>query len=283
MATYNVGNIEVGAVGNVTSGLQSLDKVINKLDEVKSNLTKSKSGTDKVNDSFNKLNNTVSKVSKSTSSLFNLGKLYFLINYSKRVIGSIVRIVQVASDYTEILNKFQVSFGDLYEQSIDYVNRLSKAYGMSKNTLMDYSSTFNNMLKSLKGLTDETSQRLSFTLTQLALDYSSLFNQSIESTMLAFQSMLSGQIRPIRSVSGIDTSETSIFAIYKELGGTKTMRQLNQLEKRLLRIIAVEQQMMKAGAIGDFARTINCSPFKKLKGKLFVNARKSGVTAMCCC
>ena len=63
--------------------------------------------------------------------------------------------------------------------------------------------------------------------------------------------------RSIRSVSGYDVSETSIFNIYKELGGTKTMRQLDQIEKRLLRIIAVQQQMEQTQALGDFAKTIN--------------------------
>lgn len=35
------------------------------------------------------------------------------------------------------------------------------------------------------------------------------------------------------------------------------MRQLSQLEKRLLRIIALQQQMEATGAVGDFAKTIN--------------------------
>lgn len=39
--------------------------------------------------------------------------------------------------------------------------------------------------------------------------------------------------------AGYDVSETSLYNIYKEIGGTKTMRQLDQNEKRLLRIIAL--------------------------------------------
>lgn len=35
------------------------------------------------------------------------------------------------------------------------------------------------------------------------------------------------------------------------------MRQLDQLEKRLLKIIAVQQQMERTGAVGDFEKTIN--------------------------
>ena len=34
------------------------------------------------------------------------------------------------------------------------------------------------------------------------------------------------------------------------------MRQLSQLEKRLLRIIAVQQQMQATGTVGDYAKTI---------------------------
>lgn len=91
--------------------------------------------------------------------------------------------------------------------------------------------------------------------------------------------------RQIRTTAGYDVSEASIYALYKELGGTKTMRQLDQLEKRLLRIIALQKQMGDTGALGDFAKTINfCGSNKKLLDKLFVNASKSGViTNNCYC
>lgn len=304
MANYNVGNIEISATAKTNDTIAKLDKIIAKLQEVKdvqrknkssqsgvnSELDKTKSKTDKNtnaqkkhNQEINKTNKLAKSLSSSFKGIFNLGKLYALVNYTKRFITFTVRLITYASDYVEILNKFQVSFGKLTDDNLQFIEKLSNAYGFSKSTLMDYQSTFNNMLKSLEGLTDETSAQLSRTLTQMAIDYSSLFNQSIESTMLAFQSMLSGSIRPIRSVSGFDVSETSIFAVYQELGGTKTMRQLTQLEKRLLRIIAVQKQMQEVGAVGDFYRTINCSPTEKSLGKLFVNASKSGVIAKCYC
>lgn len=277
MANYNVGNIEISATAKTNDTIAKLDKIIDKLQEVKDVQSKSKSSQSGVNKELDKtktkidknansqkkhkqeVDNTkksMSSLSSSLKGIFNLGKLYALVNYTKRFITFTVRLITYASDYVEILNKFQVSFGKLTDENLQFVEKLSSAYGFSKSTLMDYQATFNNMLKSLEGLTDETSAQLSRTLTQMAIDYSSLFNQSIESTMLAFQSMLSGSIRPIRSVSGFDVSETSIFAVYQELGGTKTMRQLTQLEKRLLRIIAVQKQMQEVGAVGDFYRTI---------------------------
>lgn len=251
MANYNVGNIEIGAVVNDQTAIAKLDSLISKVEQVKNVQTKNVTQQNAFNKSLSKSSTLASQLKNS----FNLGKLYFLINYSKRFIQFATKMVTIASDYVEVLNKFQVSFGELTEENLEFVDKITKAYGFSRNTIMDYQSTFNNMLKSLDGLTDEMSAKLSRTLTQMAIDYSSLFNQSIESTMLAFQSMLSGSIRPIRSVSGFDVSETSIFAVYQELGGTKTMRQLTQLEKRLLRIIAVQQQMQEVGATGDFYRT----------------------------
>lgn len=251
MANYSVGNIEIGAVVN-DKATDTLDNIINKINQINQTNVKLKKGTQSVNSGLNDTNEKLDKISKS----IDIGKIYLIFNYAKQIFGQITKLIKYASDYVETLNKFQVSFGNLYEENLQWVNSLSKAYGFSKRTLMEYSATFNNMLSSLKGLNNEMSATLSRTLTQMAIDYSSLFNQSIESTMLAFQSMLSGSIRPIRSTSGFDVSETSIFQVYKELGGTKTMRQLTQLEKRLLRIIAVQQQMQATGTVGDYAKTI---------------------------
>lgn len=46
------------------------------------------------------------------------------------------------------------------------------------------------------------------------------------------------------------------MALYQSLGGTKSSRELTQLEKRLLRILAVQKQLVETGATGDFYKTI---------------------------
>ena len=256
MATYNVGNIEIGASANTNNAISNLNNIIIKLTQINNVQNSFNKTTNRVNVNLKNTSKSVDSLTPKLKKAFNVGTLYLMINYLKRFSSNVIKLIGYASDYTEILNKFQVSFSQLYKENLEYVNKLSSAYGFSRATLMDYQSTFNNMLKSLKGLTDESSALISRTITQMAIDYSSLFNVSISRSMRAFQSVLSGSIRPIREVSGFDVSETSIFQVYKELGGTKTMRQLNQLEKRLLRIIAIQQQMAKVGAYGDYARTI---------------------------
>lgn len=258
MATYNVGNVEIEAKVNSKSALTNIDGLISKLEQLQN------TANNKININFKKTNQSLKETTKQVNNLklaFNTGMMIALVNNLKYFFQYFSKFVNDASDYAEILNKFQISFNKInspesYQKNLEFIDKLSKTYGFSRQVLMDYTATFNNMLKSLKGLTDDGSAMIARTLTQMAIDYSSLFNTSIESTMLAFQSMLSGSIRPIRGQSGFDVSDTTIMALYKEFGGTKSSRQLSQIEKRLLRIIAVEQQLEKVGATGDFGRTI---------------------------
>lgn len=186
-----------------------------------------------------------------------LGKLYFIRNYTKQLGQFMTGLVQSAIDYTETLNLWQVAMRGNISTAEEFISKMNKAYGIAEETLMRYQATFRNMLSTLGGISTDVSYGLSEYLTQMALDYASLYNTSIERAMTVFQSVLSGQVRPIRSISGYDITETTIFELYQQLGGTKTMRQLTQTEKRLLRIYAVFQQMDRSGAIGDLNKTLN--------------------------
>ncbi len=186
-----------------------------------------------------------------------LGKIYFIRNYTKQMAQFMKGLVQSAIDYTETLNLWQVAMRGNIDTAEEFISKMNKAYGIAEQTLMKYQATFRNMLSTLGGVSTDVSYALSEYLTQMALDYASLYNTSIDKAMTVFQSVLSGQVRPIRSISGYDITETTIFQLYQQLGGTKTMRQLSQTEKRLLRIYAVFQQMDRSGAIGDLNKTLN--------------------------
>lgn len=196
-------------------------------------------------------------LAKSLNLASALGKIYFIRNYTKQLGQSVAKIVQMGVDYAETLNLWQVAMRGNISTAEEFISKMNKAYGIAEETLMRYQATFRNMLSTLGGISPDTSYALSEYLTQMALDYASLYNTSIEKAMTVFQSVLSGQVRPIRSISGYDITETTIFELYQQLGGTKTMRQLTQTEKRLLRIYAVFQQMDRSGAIGDLSFTLN--------------------------
>jgi hypothetical protein len=220
--------------------------------------------------SLNALYGTLNKISKGSTTSgssasnkafknFNLGfsfaKIRLALAAAKRLGQSVYKVVQYGSDFVETLNLWQVSMRDNIHLADQFVSKMNKAYGVSTQTLMNAQAIFRNMLGSLGQISDTSAYALSESLTQMALDFSSLYNVKISEALEKFQAMLAGQVRPIRS-AGLDITETTLFMYYQQLGGTKTMRQLNRTEKQLLSILAVFKQMEKAGALGDMAKTI---------------------------
>ena len=201
-------------------------------------------------------NGGTNKTNKNLNIFATLGKWNYMINMARYYGRSLANIVQLSMDYVETQNLWQVANRNNLEMAEQFIQKMNKAYGVSEATLMNYQAIFKNMLSALGDLSDEVSSGLSMQLTQMALDFSSLYNVTIPSAMQKFQAVLSGQVRPIRSVSGYDITENTIFDLYAGAGGEKTMRQLSQIEKRLLRIVAVFDQMDSTGATGDMAKTI---------------------------
>ena len=185
-----------------------------------------------------------------------VGKLYFVRNITKRLSDTLANVVQYGIDFTETLNLWQTAMRGNVGEARTFISEMNKAYGIAEATLMKYQATFKNMLSAMGKISEDTAYGLSEALTNMAIDFASLYNVNIESAMTKFQAVLSGQVRPIRSISGYDITENTIFDIYKGLGGTKTMRQLDQTEKRLLRIYAVFTQMSGTGALGDLQKTL---------------------------
>lgn len=201
-------------------------------------------------------------LAKNLSKSLNFGsmiaKLYFVRNITKQLGQDLAKVVQYGIDYEETLNLWQTAMRGNISQARVFTSEMTKAYGISSATLMNYQATFKNMLGALGNISETTAYGLSEALTQMALDFSSLYNVSVESAMTKFQAVLSGQVRPIRT-AGYDITEQTLFQLYQQLGGTKTVRQLNQTEKQLLRILAVYEQMERSGATGDLAKTLASS------------------------
>lgn len=261
-----IDKLVLGVEVQLNNSIKNLDRIEKKVQSLYSTLNKL--NIDKLN--FNVSGGTgrggSSTSAKTKGSIFDVGNMYHIVRLVQFVgrglqkVGNIMKdVVQSGIDYTETLNLWQVAMGKNAEQAEEFVNRMAKAYGYATTTIMQYQATFRNMLSNLGGVDSNVSYKLSEYLMLMAGDYASLYNVSIEKAMQTFQSVLAGQVRPIRSVSGYDITENTIFELYQSLGGEKTMRQLSQTEKRLLRIMAVFQQMERSGAVGDLSKTLGNS------------------------
>ena len=187
-----------------------------------------------------------------------IAKLYFVRNITKQLGQDLAKVVQYGIDYEETLNLWQVAMKGNTAEARKFITEMNRAYGISEATLMNYQAIFKNMLSALGGVSHDIAYDLSELMTQMALDYASLYNVGIEESMTKFQAVLAGQVRPIRNESGYDITQATLGEIYKDIGGTKTVRQLSETEKRLLRILAVYRQMRDT-AVGDLEKTITSS------------------------
>jgi len=209
-----------------------------------------------IKSTFEQTENQGKGLKSALSSIFDANKLYFYWNLTKKLRDTIKQTVSSAIDYIETQNKFNVSMGSAKPQAVKFVNQISEAVGAAKADLMDYQSTYKNILSGLGNFTDTQSEKVSESLVKMALDYSSLYNVKQSEAMTKFQSALTGSIRPIRNGAGYDISQSSLSSKLTELGIDRSVTQLSEMEKRLLRIIVLMDQMRRTGAMNDLARTI---------------------------
>lgn len=190
------------------------------------------------------------------SGLFSAIGLTAVLHVARRLGRVVAKIAQSGADYTETLNLWETAMTRNLDQATAFVKKMNEAYGISEKTLMNAQATFKNMLGSLGQISESTAYALSEGITQMAIDYASLYNVTFDKAFEKFQSVLAGQVRPIRSVSGYDITENTIYELYKQLGGEKSVRNLSRTEKQLLAILAVFNQMQASGAIGDLNKTM---------------------------
>lgn len=187
---------------------------------------------------------------------FDLNKLYFYSNYFKQVFRSIGSVIQSSLDFTETENYFARAMGNMYDEAMKFQNKLSNMFGTAMGTTMNAQAIYKNMIGNLGGISDELSYKLSETVTKMTLDFSSLYNVDFEDASKKFQSALSKQVRPIRSTSGYDITQNVLAQTAENIGMSKALSDASELEKRLLVIITLMDQMRRSGAMNDFSRTI---------------------------
>ena len=204
----------------------------------------------------NKIQGLLGKTENKSGGLFGLAKIGLTLHTARRLGHVVANLVQAGSDYTETLNLWQVAMRGNLDMADEFVKKVQKAYGISTQTIMEGQAVYKNMIGSLGQISDETATKISESLVLMTADYASLYNRSIKSAFQNMQSMLAGQVRPIRS-AGLDITETTLYQYYQQIGGTKAMRQLTRTEKQLLSILAVYEQMGSAGALGDMGKTID--------------------------
>lgn len=239
-------------------------------------LATSKEAISKLDQLYGKIDKLSSPLNKATT---NIGKLstafkgLFGINVAKQFTKQIMSFFDDATNRAEELNLFNVifkniekngkkTFSKLGKEATQFQYKLNEKFGTNLTETMRYQGLFQAMATN-QGIAEKYAAIMSENMTKLTYDLASLYNRSEKTTAEALRGgVYAGQTKPLRSF-GIDVTQTSMNPILVELGITdRTINQMSQAEKQILRYIATMKQAR--AAMGDFAETIE-SPANQLK------------------
>lgn len=243
--------------------LVNVQEKTNKLGETKVTATYM-DGLKKVTRTWNDQGQVIKNTATQQKRAWDTGRLLWYFNILRMVGNKFASIEKSAMDFNETIEKFNVSMGSAADKAQLFQDRMANAIGTSRAELMNYQANFKNIMAGLGTMSTETAEKISESLTKMSLDYSSLFNTSQSSAANKIQAALVGTIMPIRRESGYDVSRNAVQAKANELGVNRTYSQLNETEKRLIRIMLLMDQMKNTGAFNDLARTIE-SPANQIK------------------
>ena len=227
-----------------TAGVKKLTSGFNAL------ATAAKSVGNTIKGTFKGMSSTISSLA---SNLGILGSSLSLGN----VLGE---AITKSNEYIESLNLFKVAAGDMQAEMQANIDVLEHYGGLAPSTLMTAAGTF-KLLATEMGVASNKAATMSNSLTNAAVDLSSLFNKDFQTVMEDLESGMQGMTRAVRKY-GIDISEAALAETAAAYGIQKSVENMSQAEKMQLRYATIIRQTSLAQT--DFARTIQ-TPANMLK------------------
>lgn len=149
----------------------------------------------------------------------------------------------------------------------------AKNLGLNIQEITQYASQLASVTNSL-GQTGEATTAITKSMTMLAGDISSLFNVDYSTVAQNLQSGLIGQSRALYKY-GIDITNATLATYAYNLGISRSVSEMTQMEKQQLRVLAILDQSKVSW--GDLANTIN-SPSNMLR-QFSNNMKEVGMVA----
>lgn len=225
---------------NINKSLSQMSKTLSEVEKkIKDTSTQQKTNNNVFKDGINIISKYTSKFTALTTTMSNL--------------------VEKSASYNENINLLDVAYNNNRKSADDLVSTMTEMYGLDESWGYRTVGLF-KQLSNAMGFTNENGQQLaktgdkiSSTLTQLAVDLSSLYNTTTQSSVDKLQSALAGNTKPIRAF-GADITETSLQQTLLNNDIDTFVRNLSYAEKRLVIITTILNQTNEAQ--GDFGRTI---------------------------
>lgn len=158
---------------------------LSQVDQATRSITKTRTETEKLNQE--------QRLMKKADTIINITALNQLMRSFGRVINTMSNMTSQSATFLENMNLLDVAFNNNTVEADKLVNRFSEMYGLDESWGYRTVGLF-KQLSNAMGLTDEVGVKLSNTLSQLAVDLSSLYNVGTQEAVEKLTSALAGLI-----------------------------------------------------------------------------------------
>lgn len=249
-------------------------------------MQKTANGTNSFKSSLLSTIPAMNKVRKHTFSLAAMfGKLYasyFLVIRAFRGLG---KAIEVSSSLTEVENVVAATFGNMTDKLDEFADTSMYKFGLAELAAKQYASRFQAMgqamgitskqvasttefltnklegqKRDIEGIEDSyadlgsSMSDMSINLTKLVSDYASFFNMDYGDVAKDFESIFTGQTRPMRQY-GIDLTVATLKEWALKNGLDANIKSMTSAEKAMLRYQYVMAQSGKV--MNDYQITMN--------------------------
>lgn len=291
----------ISSINSLKSTLEDVKKSISTLTDNFKNFSSSiDNSVDKTNEKLKKMDTTVQS---SSDKILNMGKGFSVVSNALKgfigykTISNVKKFSAEGAGMVETNNLFANSMGIVtkqigeganayyeidreastyYSRALDYQDEMYDKTHLNTTAMKQFQGSFFAMLKN-QGVDLENAYKMSESLTNAAMDLSSLHNVDFSQEAKYLQSGLAGEVRSLRT-QGIDVSESALQSTLDSLGIDRKVEQLSYAEKEVARYIAVIRQ---AGwAQGDFANSFysTANQTKLLQDEMLTLRQVWGIT-----
>lgn len=188
-------------------------------------------------------------------SALKLTSIVYVIN---RLAKGVASVVYDASEWEGVMYRFGRAFGDSAEDAYREVEKISSLMSIDKQTFMQYSSIFGNMLQGY-GVSQVDASKMAMNYTEMAYDIWAGYNDmytSFEDAATAVRSAISGEVEPIRR-AGFTIVDSQLKITAANYGIAYSSQSASEELKSYLRYLTLYEQMKSQNLIGTYANELN--------------------------
>ena len=257
----------IAALGRLktAASLGGADKGIKKIgDAVSRGMSGASKATEKSTQSLNKFSKATEKATQSSGKLKSAlgGVSSGLLQMAGNAFGiysvgqALATTLNMAKEWEGISARFAEGFGDQVDEAYAHVQKLSEALYINDQVFMQYSSNFATLARGF-GVAETAIKDMSIGLTELAYDIYAKNNDfyTFEEALMAVRSAIVGEVEPIR-LAGISITEATLKEVAANNGLTKSVENMTEAEKALLRYKAMVDQAYASGTVGTYIKEL---------------------------